>query len=78
MTTATREIPKSFAGLHVGTQPESVTNRFSGETVELDPVAVAMYDAIIGAESLEMYSMMQDGLSWFREYYPSEFMVLLD
>jgi len=37
-----------------------------------------MYDAIIGAESLEMYSMMQDGLSWFRKYYPSEFMVLLD
>ena len=71
-------IPKSFTGLHVGTKPESVSNRFTGEAVELEPVAVAMYDAIIGAESLEMYSMMQDGLSWFRKYYPSEFMVLLD
>ena len=59
-------IPKSFAGLQVGTKPETVKNRFSGDAVELEPQAVAMYD------------MMQDGLAWFRKYHPKAFMILLD
>ena len=71
-------IPKSFAGLQVGSKPETVKNRFSGESVELEPQAVAMYDAIMGAEAMELYDMMQEGLTWFREYHPKAYMTLLD
>ena len=74
----TNKIPESFRGLSVGSKPEVVQNRFSGESVELDPVAVAMYDAIMGAERLELYDMMQEGLTWFRKYHPKAFMTLLD
>jgi hypothetical protein len=72
------QIPKSFKGLQVGSKPEIVKNRFSGDAVELEPQAVAMYDAIMGAETLAMYDMMQDGLAWFRKYHPKAFMILLD
>tara|TARA_R110000765_G_scaffold147324_1_gene249757 strand:+ start:159 stop:401 length:243 start_codon:yes stop_codon:yes gene_type:complete len=72
------EIPKSFKGLVVGNVSEDIQNIFSGEVVTLEPVAVAMYDAIKGAEILEDYSLMRTGLTWFRKHYPSEFMALLD
>ena len=75
---AVNKIPESFRGLSVGAKPEVIQNRFSGESVELDPVAVAMYDAIMGAERLELYDMMQEGLAWFRKYHPKAFMTLLD
>ena len=71
-------IPKSFSGLQVGSKPETVKNRFSGDEVELEPQAVAMYDAIMGAETLELYDMMQEGLAWFRKHHPKAFMTLLD
>lgn len=71
-------IPKSFAGLHVGSKPEIVKNRFSGDAVELEPQAVAMYDAIIGAETVELYDMVLEGLAWFRKYHPKAYMTLLD
>ena len=71
-------IPKSFKGLSVGSKPEIVKNRFSGEAVELEPEAVAMYDAIMGAEAMGLYAMVQDGLAWFRQNHPKAFMILLD
>jgi len=71
-------IPKSFKGLQVGSESEIVKNRFSGDEVELEPQAVAMYDAIMGAEGLGMYDMMQEGLTWFRKHHPKAFMILLD
>ena len=74
----TNKIPESFRGLSIGAKPVVVQNRFSGESVELDPVAVAMYDAIMGAERLELYDMMQEGLTWFRKHYPKAYMTLLD
>ena len=71
-------IPKSFKGLSVGSKPEIVKNRFSGEAVELEPEAVAMYDAIMGAEAMGLYNMVQEGLTWFRKNHPKAFMILLD
>ena len=71
-------IPKSFKGLSVGNKSEIVKNRFSGDPVELDAQAVAMYDAIIGAEAIGLYNMVQDGLAWFRKNHPKAFMILLD
>ena len=55
-----------------------VSNRFSGEKVSLPSFAVAVYDLIIGAELFSDYKTMQQGLSWFRRYFPKEYMVILD
>ena len=62
----------------VGTETETITNPYSGESVELPPEAVAVYDTIKGAEMLGRYDTMEKGLDWFRQYYPKEYMVLLD
>ena len=55
-----------------------VPNRFSGATALLPWFAVAVFDLIIGSEQLEDYDTMQKGLSWFRKYFPNEYMTLLD
>ena len=55
-----------------------VSNRFSGEKTSLPWFAVAVYDLIMGAEQFADYKTMQQGLSWFRRYFPKEYMVILD
>ena len=55
-----------------------VDNRFSGETASLPWFAVAVYDMIMGSERLEDYKTMQQGLDWFRKYFPKQYMTLLD
>ena len=55
-----------------------VPNRFSGETASLPWFAVAVYDMIMGSERLEDYKTMQQGLDWFRKYFPKQYMTLLD
>ena len=55
-----------------------VPNRFSGVKASLPWFAVAVYDMIMGAEQLEDYKTMQNGLSWFSKYFPNEYMTLLD
>ena len=62
----------------VGTESETVTNPFSGESVLLEPQAVAVYDTIMGAQMFNDYKTMRKGLDWFRRYFPAEYMVLLD
>jgi uncharacterized protein YegJ (DUF2314 family) len=62
----------------LGTEPEVVANRFTGESVTLPPDAVAVYDCIIGAEMVGNYAIVRKGLDWFRRYFPEEYMVLLD
>jgi len=58
--------------------PVEVANPFSGEKVMLEPIAVAVYDAIKGAEMLNYHETVETGIDWFREHYPKEYMVLLD
>ena len=58
--------------------PVEVANPYSGEKVMLEPIAVAVYDAIKGAEMLNYYETVETGIDWFREHYPKEYMVLLD
>ena len=58
--------------------PVEVANPFSGEKVMLEPIAVAVYDAIKGAEMLNYYETVEAVIDWFREHYPKEYMVLLD
>jgi hypothetical protein len=55
-----------------------VPNRFSGEIASLPWFAVAVYDLIMGAEQFNDSNTMQAGLSWFRKYFPNEYMTILD
>ena len=67
--------------------PETIKNPYSGESIELQPDAVAVYDSIKGAELLAqgiddgghpLWVKVREGLDWFRKHYPKEYMVLLD
>ena len=58
--------------------PVEVANPFSGEKVMLEPIAVAVYDCIKGAEMLGEHETVQKGIDWFAEHYPEEYGVLLD
>ena len=60
------------------TSMHTVTNRFSGESCTLPAFAVAVYDVIIGAEMLEGYKTVRQGLDWFSRHFTKEYMVLLD
>ena len=62
----------------IDTKPVEVANPFSGEKVRLEPIAVAVYDCIKGAEMIEDYNIVEKGLEWFQKHYPKEYMVLLD
>jgi len=58
--------------------PVEVANPFSGEKVMLEPIAVAVYDCIKGAEMMQDYKLVEEGIEWFQKHYPKEYMVLLD
>lgn len=62
----------------VGSENEVITNPFSGESVELIPEAVAVYDTIMGAQQFRDYKTVRKGLDWFRKHFPQEYMILLD
>lgn len=62
----------------IGLDSEVITNPFSGESVELDPVAVAVYDCIRGAEMFGDYNTVRKGVDWFIDNYPDAYMTLLD
>lgn len=59
-------------------EPVLVKNPFSGESCMLTPEAVAVYDSLRGAEMMGDFKMLRKGLDWFRQYFPEEYMVLLD
>lgn len=62
----------------VGTEAETVSNPFTGESVLLPADAVAVYDTIMGAQMFSDYKTVRKGLDWFRKHHPAEYMVLLD
>lgn len=83
-------LPAWFDG-YVGQENETVRNPFSGETYELTPNEVAMYDFIIGCQEVidfcggpfnpktaSIQKDMAKGLSWFRKNNAEAYMVLLD
>ena len=67
-----------FKDMLIADSSEVVTNPFSGESIELTPEAVAVYDCIKGSEMLGDYNAVRKGLNWFRKQFPKEYMVLLD
>jgi hypothetical protein len=56
----------------------TVTNPFSGDSCELTPEAVAVYDVVIGANLIGDYATVRKGIAWFRKHYAREYMILLD
>ena len=55
-----------------------VKNRFSGQSAVIPWFAVAVYDAILGAEQFGDYNTVRKGLDWCKKYFASQYMVLLD
>ena len=72
------QLPKEFSDAYVGENSEIVSNPFTGESCELTPEAVAVYDIVKGAEMLGLYNKVRIGLDWFRKNYTAEYMILLD
>ena len=77
-TTPREQAVKWFPDIVIFSKKEFIANRFTGEEIELEPEAVAVYDLIMGAEMFGMYKIVHKGLDWFKEYYPKEYLVLLD
>ena len=70
---------------------ETITNPFSGQSIDMPKFAVAVYDVTMGSNLIaerydQKYGMgsspawkdVRKGLDWFRQYFAKEYMVLLD
>jgi hypothetical protein len=55
-----------------------VQNPFSGESIELQPDEVAVYDYLKGCELMGDYKNLRKCLDWFRRNNSEAYMVLLD
>ena len=64
--------------LEVGDADEEVKNPYTNKAVILDPLAVAVYDMVKGAEMFNDWLTLDQGLAWFMENRPAEYMILLD
>jgi len=64
--------------LEIGTESETVTNPYSGKSVLLTPIGVALYDFIKGCEMLHNYKNFDNARYAFQKLFPSEYMTLLD
>ena len=80
------KVPDWFEG-EIYDKGEVVTNRWSGESIELNNVELSIYDFIMGSEMyLEMQleennnirKNMRKGLKWFKETNPEAYKILLD
>jgi hypothetical protein len=60
------------------TAMDTVRNRFGGESCTLPAFAIAIYDVIIGAEMLQDYTTVRQGLDWFSRNFTKQYYVLLD
>ena len=56
----------------------TIKNRFGGDSANIPWFAAAVYDVIMGAERTEDWDLHAQGLEWFGENFPSEYMTLLD
>jgi len=72
-----QEMPKWFNG-QVYSEGDTVSNPFTGDSVELTAEELSMYDLIMGAQMLNQWEVMQKGLGWFRRENAEAYMVLLD
>ncbi len=69
------------ATMAIGTAPEVIVNPFSRQSMELDPLAVAIHDFIKGSEMTNHAGSIEtfyDAIAWFQLYRPEAYAVLLD
>ena len=81
------DLPNWFTG-QVYESGDTVSNPFTGESIELTAEELSMYDLIHGAQIAvtmgmvldyeECYSIMEKGGDWFLANNPSAYMILLD
>jgi len=74
-------IPAPFDQCYFGSKPSKdmlIHNPYSQVRTNLPAFAVAIYDAIKGAERVEDYDTVEKGLSWFQKNFTEQYMVLLD
>jgi len=80
-----KPLPKWFDG-QIYDKGETVSNPYTGESIDLTAEELSMYDFIKGAEfvmsgmsaNTKLISEMRKGLDWFRRANPEAYMVLLD
>ena len=83
--TQMKPLPKWFNG-QIYDKGDTVSNPYTGESIELTAEELSMYDFIKGAEfvmsgmsaNTKLISEMRKGLDWFRSANASAYMVLLD
>ena len=78
MTERMKEIKDLVDSLTLEEDSEVITNPYSGISVKLDPVGVALYDLVKGCELIGDYKTMGLALEAFSERYPEEYFLLLD
>ena len=80
-----QKLPKWFKGM-VYKEGETVTNPFSGLSIELNNVELSMYDFIIGVQLAHEMEIVNDemikdfdkALDWFRKNNSEAYWILLD
>ena len=80
-----KPLPKWFDGT-IYEEGDTVSNPYTGESIDLTAEELSMYDFIKGAEfvmsgmnaNTKLISEMRKGLDWFRRANPEAYMVLLD
>lgn len=79
MKPTNKELPKWFKGTPYN-RGETVTNPYSGQSVELTPPALSMYDFIWGCviTNRTNHKDFSKAMEWFMSNYPEEYMILLD
>ena len=73
-----KEIKDLVDSLTLEEDSEVIINPYSGISVKLDPVGVALYDLVKGCELIGDYKTMGLALEAFSERYPEEYFLLLD
>ena len=86
-----QKLPKWFNG-ELYTKGETVTNPFTGDSIELTAVELSLYDFIMGCNQVfaglphpngaplsnKIIKDFDRALTWFRVNNPTAYMVLLD
>ena len=84
-TLSQKPLPKWFNGT-IYEEGDTVSNPYTGESIDLTAEELSMYDFIKGAEfvmsgmssNVKLISEMRRGLDWFRRANPEAYMILLD
>ena len=83
-----KPLPKWFNG-EIYNEGDTVSNPYTGESIDLTAEQLSMYDFVKGAEFIlsgplrggnsgKLINEMRKGLDWFRRANPEAYMVLLD